>query len=122
MKKFTSRFGRRSAAVTVRVDDEGVVIERAGRKEPLVFQWRDVDEIRTFKVGLVTTDDIRLAFWASGLWYEISEEDAGFTALAELMRAKFPSIPEDWYWTVMKPAFATNQRTLWKRGEERGHS
>jgi hypothetical protein len=115
LKKFVSRFHRRRAVVTVLADDEGVVIERADRKQPFAFHSRDVEEIQTFKLDLCIVDDIRLAFRVSGLWYQISEENAGFMALADIMRTKFPSIPADWNGTVMKPAFATNQRTLWKR-------
>ena len=115
-KNLASRFGRRPVVVAIRTDDERVTIERSDREEPLSFCWRDVEEIQTFKLDLLTTDDIRLAFRVPDGWYELSEDHTGFMEVAEAMRAKFPSIPEDWYQEVMHPAFATNQRTLWKRG------
>ena len=40
----------------------------------------------------------------------------GFIAMSDVMRQRFPAIPKDWYSEVMQPAFATNQRTLWRRG------
>jgi hypothetical protein len=116
LKNIASLLRRRPVVVTLQMDDERVTIQRSDREEPLSFCWRDVEEIRTFKLDLLTTDDVRLAFRVSDGWYELSEEHTGFMELSEAMRAKFPSIPEDWYQEVMQPAFATNQRTLWKRG------
>lgn len=116
LKKLTSRLRRTPVAVTITADHERIVIARSDREEASSFPWRDVDEIQTFKRDLFATDNIRLAFRVSDMWYELSEDDTGFMPLAELMRVKFPSIPEDWYTEVMQPPFATNQRTLWKRG------
>ena len=116
LEKLTSRLRRTPVSVTIHADEERIVIARSNREECLSFAWHEVDEVETFKRDLLTTDDIRLAFLVSGVWYEVSEGDAGFMPLAELMRAKLPSIDEDWYFEVMQPPFATNQRTLWKRG------
>jgi hypothetical protein len=44
---------------------------------------------------------------------QVSEEWRGFADLFEPLRVAFPSIPEDWYVVVMKPAFERNQRVLY---------
>jgi hypothetical protein len=115
-KNLTSRQGHGMITVTVRSDDAGVTLFPLGDHESISFQWPDVDEIRTYKRDLFTTDMICLAFLVADRWIEISEDDDGFTALTEMMAAKFPAIPVDWYAEVMQPTFAMNERTLWKRG------
>ena len=116
LEKFASKLRREPVTFTVRADDGGVVGTMSNREHPVSFSWREVEEIQTFKRDLFSYDEICLSFRVSDVWYEFWESDAGFQQLAELMQAKFPSIPEGWYGEVMQPPFATNQRTLWKRG------
>ena len=116
MERFASRLRREPVTVAIAADDEGVVATMSIRERPVSFSWLDVEEIQTFKRDLFSFDEICLSFCVSDLWYEFWESDVGFPRLAELMQAKFPSIPEGWYGEVMQPPFATNQRTLWKRG------
>jgi hypothetical protein len=116
LEKFVSRLRREPVTVTIGADDAGVVGALSNHEHPISFSWRDVEEIQTFKRDLFSIDQICLSFCVSGLWYEFWESDAGFERLAELMQTKFPSIPEGWFGEVAQPPFATNQRTLWKRG------
>lgn len=115
-QSFVSRLRRKPATIVkIAPDNDGVVASWSNLEHPVRFAWRDVEQIETFKRDLLTIDQICLAFCVSGIRYEFWEEDAGFDLLAKLMEEKFPSIPEGWYGQVMQPAFATNQRTLWKR-------
>lgn len=85
LKNLASRFRRRPVVVTIRTGDDRVTIERSDREEPLYFCWRDIEEIQTLKLDLLTTDDICLAFRVSDGWYELSEEHTGFMQLADAL-------------------------------------
>lgn len=114
----TRVFDRRGDArgVEVVADDEGVRVVVGGGLGRLRFRWRDVAEIRTFKVDLGTTDDVRLAFRARGVWHEFSEDWEGFMQLTQKMAEVFPTVAEDWYAVVMFPPFAANETVLYLRG------
>jgi hypothetical protein len=122
LERFVSRLRREPVTVTIGADDERVVAAISNREHPISFSWRDVEEIETYKRDLFSSDEIYLSFGVTDAWYEFSESDAGFQQLAELMQAKFPSIPECWYGEVMQPPFATNQRTLWTTPKTGGES
>ena len=84
-------------------------------RPPVQARWSDIDGIATWKVDLVTYDDIRLVFHLVGdRWIEVSEEQPGFVELCEKMQKQFPSIPEGWYLDVMQRTFATNLRVLYR--------
>jgi hypothetical protein len=106
--------GREARSIEVFADDEGVGIVRARQATEQLFRWSDVTEIKTFKLDLITFDDIRLAFKVDGGWYEIGEDTPGFTQLTEKMMAIFPAVPADWYADVMLPPFAANERILFE--------
>jgi hypothetical protein len=103
--------------VEVIADDDGVRVVLDDRTISPKFHWSDVTEIRTFKVGLITVDDIRLAFQADGTWHEFSEDWKGFGQLSAKMRENFPGVPADWFAEVMHPPFATNEEILFRRIE-----
>jgi hypothetical protein len=115
--RWKRRFASRSFEVLA--DRDGVRVVLADGTVSSRFCWADVTEIRTFKLDLGTWDDIRLAFQVDDLWYEYSEEIKGFGQLSDTMREVFPDVPQDWFWVVMKPAFATNERVLYRRGENK---
>lgn len=116
LKQLVPQLTCRSVQKRVRVVDELIVIGNSTAGETFAFHWGEIGAIETYKVDLVTTDEIRLAFKVADSWHEVSEADEGFMPLAKAMSMQFPTIPETWYLDVMLPAFATNQRTLWKRG------
>jgi hypothetical protein len=91
-----------------------VAIHAAGQ-EPLRFRWDEVREVVTFKRDFGVRDDVRLAFRLADDWVEVSEEDEGWSALAEAMAKHLPGIPAEWYLEVMTPAFETNYRVLFSR-------
>src|SRR5262245_35736834 len=104
------------SAPTLQADPAGVACIRLDGTRLHSFCWDDVAEIQTFKLDCLTYDDIRLPFRFAVCWHEFSEDCHGFMEMAETMRQRFPSIAADWYFKVMQPPFATNQRELWKRG------
>jgi hypothetical protein len=58
---------------------------------------------------------IPLAFRVDDHWVEISEDTEGWSALSSALGRHFPTIPHDWYETVMLPPFATCYRVLYER-------
>lgn len=95
--------------------EDGLFLYR-GEGDIFELRWDDIEEIETFKVDLYIHDEILVGFVArGGAYFQVSEEDSGFAEAMEQMRIAFPSIPENWFDTVMRPAFATNHCVLWKR-------
>ncbi len=68
-KRVFSRPHSDTVTTTIRLVDERVIVERSNLDKPFSFRWTDVDEIETFKLDLLTTDDIRLAFRVSDIWW-----------------------------------------------------
>jgi hypothetical protein len=91
-----------------------------GRRQRWRVDWSEIVAIRTFKRDLFTFDMVCLEFkTASGEYCEAWEDMVGFTEFTERMQAEFPTVPQNWYGEVMLPAFATNQRVLWRRSRAR---
>ena len=99
--------------MSVVVDDNG--FSQGGRK----VRWDAIRAITTYKRDLVIYDDICLEFQTdAGVWVEVSEEEPGFRCLVTEIERRFPGIPQDWFTTVMHPAFKPNERVLWQRVEK----
>ena len=79
------------------------------------FRFDEIVEIQTFKVDCGVHDSICLRFSTVDHDFTFSEDDPSFSKLAEIISKQYRGIPEGWYFKVMQPPFATNQRTLWKR-------
>lgn len=90
--------------------------------ESIHVRWDEVREIRTYKIDLLSYDEICLCFEVAGtgtteggtLWIEVTESDQGFRLLTDHMERRFPAIPSDWYSEVMFPAFATCEAVLYR--------
>lgn len=98
---------------SVIIDEIGLRRFNADRTRSWLIFWDDIDEIETYKADLFIYDMICLSFHTSEGWHEVQEQDVGFPELMNVLRSRFPSIPEDWYGVVMHPAFEANARTLW---------
>ena len=85
-------------------------------------RWPEVVKVETYKLDLITTDCICLLFERrdGAAPVEVSEELMGFAGLFGPLLSAFPSISEDWYAEVMKPAFERNQRVLYEASQS-GH-
>jgi len=100
----------------IQCTDRGIAVELdSGQSASL--QWHDVCEIVTYKRDLFSYDQICLAFRTAvdNEWTEIWESDEGFEEACRVVRERFPSVPEDWYSTVMLPPFETCRRVLYQR-------
>ena len=96
----------------LRVTPSGFVSEAS--PEPHTYAWNDIIEIRAFKVDLFAVDEVRFALsFRDGTAVEVSEEQPGFSAFIDALKAQFPGVA-GWEHRVIQPAFATNSTVLYR--------
>lgn len=73
--------------------------------------------VRAFNRDQFSVDCICLAFETVDGWTEVNEDMKGFGGCLDAVEAALPGFPakKDWWWEVMLPPFAPNERDLWKR-------
>ncbi len=114
LRDWISRFRSKPFAQGVQVSGGDVTLFEGGRQYAR-FTWDEIREIATFKRDRGTHDDIRLAFRTDDHWLEVSEAAEGWSDLSAAIRRRFPTIPGNWYETVMLPPFETCYRVLYER-------
>jgi hypothetical protein len=79
--------------------------------------WRDVQEVRAFKMDLLTTDCVVLVLDLLGGKppVQVSEEWPGFAEFRAELLSRLPAIPAEWYSDVVQPPFERNFRVLYTR-------
>ena len=84
------------------------------------FRWDEVTIVKTFKRDYFSVDCICLAFETSKGWFEVNEDMKSFGAFLDAVESHLPGFPpqKDWWREVMLPAFATNEKELWKKKME----
>jgi hypothetical protein len=99
---------------------DALVIHELSGKEPnqTTLNWSEITRAQLFKRDLWTTDMICL--WlerADGTGFELNEEDfQGWNELLEQLPERLPGSLENWWSDVAFPAFATNEITIFQRG------
>ena len=78
--------------------------------------WSSIVSIKAFKLDLLTYDMICFAIEVDGFdrYIQLSEEWPGFKAVSDELESRF-AFPLDWWDSVAKPAFKTNETMLFKR-------
>src|SRR5215217_8011152 len=109
--------GRRVERPPIVLTPDGFELRRGNGKRDM-FHWAQAERVVAYKVDLVTTDEILVAFEyrdaAGGLMtFDVAEECPGFAEFRTALARAFPGIDTDWYAHVMKPAFATNLTVLY---------
>ena len=79
--------------------------------------WKDVDQIETYKLDLITTDCVCLLFRIGDEEVQLSEEWEGFHTLFGPLNDNFPSIGDDWYANVVQPPFEAKRTVLFTSSE-----
>ena len=81
------------------------------------FRWEVVISVKTFKRDQFNVDCICLAFETPEGWFEVNEDMKPFGPFLEAVERHLPGFPpqKEWWMQVMKPAFAPNERELWKK-------
>jgi hypothetical protein len=83
------------------------------------FRWDVVTTVKTFKRDYFAVDCICLAFETPDGWIEVNEDMKPFGPFLDAVECYLPGFPrqKDWWRQVMLPAFASNERELWKRNK-----
>jgi len=78
--------------------------------------WQSIAAIKAFKADLITYDMICFAIEVDGCdrYIQLSEEWPGFKTLSEDLEVRF-AFPNDWWDSVVNPAFKTNETMLYRR-------
>lgn len=94
-------------------DNEGFTIsyEEFTKK----INWADITQLNVFKVDQMTIDRIDMEIVYGDKCFTISEELPGWYQFVLKTKEIFPTIPKDWDITIVKPAFATNYRTIYDK-------
>jgi hypothetical protein len=116
LNSLIGRLRPKPSVQAVQVSDDHVTLLKGDRPYAQIA-WNEIQEVVTFKVDCLTYDDIRLALRVDDGWVEISEDAEGWSALSSALGRHLPTIPTDWYETVMLPPFAKCYRVLYKRAE-----
>jgi len=81
-----------------------------------LVRWSAVTRVTTYKIDLVTIDCICLRFdLDDDPPLELTEESNGFNVFMDVLVEQFPTMPPDWYATVMQPPFERNEAVLFDR-------
>ncbi|QDV19206.1 hypothetical protein Pan153_38710 [Gimesia panareensis] len=96
------------------IDDAGLDFRmRDGLLVP-GFYWSEVTRIETYKLDLLTYDEVALLFTTADGCFEILESQTGFKDCFAQLEQQFGLSPE-WYFQVMEHAFETNHRVLYQK-------
>ncbi|MEM7244019.1 MAG: hypothetical protein AAF533_01675 [Acidobacteriota bacterium] len=85
--------------------------------EPIRILWRDVEKVEAYKLDLYAFDRVCLLFTTPGFCLEVSEDEAGFEDLTEVLPRRLPDFPSPvgWVHDVMVDPFETNHAVLFDR-------
>ncbi len=96
-------------------DSDGFIF--SFRDGPQKIKWADIERLAAYKVDLLTVDEIRMDIAWKDRQFTISEETPGWFQFVLKTKAVFPVIPQEWDFTIIHPAFATNYTVIYERSE-----
>ena len=104
---------------SIKTSDNGFTVHfhRSRNRSPLTLLWSEIQQVMTFKRDQMIVDLICLQFTTTrDTFIEVDEDMKGFADLLATLPDKLSGFPEGsvWWGEVMQPAFATNEKTLWK--------
>lgn len=76
------------------------------------ISWEEVETIYSYKVDLITIDEIILEISTKDKIYKFPESEENWFEFAKFITEKFELESFDWYEKVMKPAFKENRTLL----------
>ena len=114
--------GRRGTEYTINVLPEGVRLSwltLEGESGHRRIRWEDISSVVVYKRDLYTSDMIcLLCTLVDGFQFEFQEEMPCWQSLVDALPQHLPGCPvySEWWNPVAVPAFVTNERTLFQRG------
>lgn len=90
------------------------------QRPPVRVNWGEVCEVRAFKMDLISRDLVCLSVIAGPdgrptRSIQLHEDMPGWYTLLEELQVNLPGCRQDWWAEVAFPAFATNERVIFKR-------
>jgi hypothetical protein len=83
------------------------------------IRWDEIDRIVTYKIDLLTYDEIRVQFESSdGHVIVVTEESPGFGDFMQEVVRRYPST-EEWHAKVSQPPFAECWTVLFDNNQQR---
>jgi hypothetical protein len=79
------------------------------------LEWTDITQLNVYKVDQMTMDRIDMEIVYGNKSFTISEELPGWHQFVIRTKEIFPTIPKDWDFAIIHPAFATNYRTIYDK-------
>ena len=116
------RQGRTDTVYEIVTDDAGCRVKwltMENETGEISFRWDAIISVKTFKRDQFSVDCICLAFETPDGWFEVNEDMKPFGPFLEAVERSLPGFPpqKDWWMQVMKPAFAPNERELWRKNK-----
>ena len=87
---------------------------------PLHVVWGEICEVRAYKMDLISRDLVCVSILCGpggvpSRSIQVHEDMPGWYTLLEELQANLPGCRQDWWAEVAFPAFATNERVIFKR-------
>jgi len=80
------------------------------------FEWESIKRIATYKMDLLTGDQVCLELTTDDNVTTFMEETDGWYVFVEKLREQFPGVPADLGLVIEQPPFETNLRVLYEGG------
>jgi hypothetical protein len=96
------------------IGETGLDFQRADGTVVPGFRWSEVTRIETYKLDLLTYDEVALLFTTADGCFEILESQTGFKDSFAQLEQQF-GLSSEWYFQVMEHAFVTNHRVLYQK-------
>lgn len=104
---------------SLRRDREGFCVQ-AKNGQPVRIAWEEVVEVRAYKMDLINRDLVCLSLSTgkNGIpsrSIQLHEEMPGWYTMLEELAVNLPGCRADWWAEVAYPAFATNERVIYRK-------
>jgi hypothetical protein len=109
---------------SLRREADGFLVQAKTGGAPARVRWDEIIEVRAFKMDLISRDLVCLSISAgkggvASRSIQLHEEMPGWYTLLEELQANLPGCRTDWWAEVAFPAFATNERVIFRRESRR---
>lgn len=104
---------------SVRRERTGFALHTSNR-QPVRVTWSEICEVRAFKMDLISRDLVCISVITGpdgkpARSIQLHEDMPGWYTLLEELQVNLPGCRHDWWAEVAFPAFATNERVIFKR-------
>ncbi|HEX2628690.1 MAG TPA: hypothetical protein VHM26_06760 [Chitinophagaceae bacterium] len=87
----------------------------SGKKGEISHSWNEITDIVTYKIDMLTTDEICLDISFSESIFTLTESHPSWEEFITIMQNELPSIDPGWWGKVVHPPFAINESTIYQK-------